>query len=168
MGDKNHNTNPNRTNPYTLDPTGIDPPSAPIAQPTAVSYPNLQQTFDSTPNSYPQYPQYPYPYAYPQPQAPAVASLGQAQPNISKIHDWIAWSIINIFLSGLIPALIPLLFSLTCRKKKQQNDYNGAKKMSNLALISNILVTLLGLVLTGLLIWAIIFRYNANSKNSRY
>lgn len=168
MDSNNHNNDPNRTNPYTLDPTGIVPPSAPVAQPTAVSYPNLQQTFDSTPKSYPQYPQHPYPYTYPQPQAPVVGSLGQAQPNSSKIHDWLAWSIINIFLSGLIPGIIPLLFSLSCRKKKQENDYNGAKKMSNLALISNILITLLGLVLTGLLIWALVFWYNKNSNKSRY
>jgi nitrogen fixation/metabolism regulation signal transduction histidine kinase len=66
-------------------------------------------------------------------------------PGIYQIRDWLVWSIVNLFLA-LGGGLLPLIFSLICRSKKRDDDVSGARTMSTLALIFNILATLSGIL----------------------
>ena len=66
-------------------------------------------------------------------------------PEIQKIRDWLPWSIANIFLGWGIAGLLPLIFTLLCRNDKRNNDLTGARTMSTLALVFNIVITLLGI-----------------------
>ena len=163
MDNSDKNPPQSQMNPYTLDP-----PSAPIAEPMPppmappVSYPDLKG-FGANPTPYPQYPQ-----AYPYPQAQAIASPTQVQLDMGKIRDWLPWSIVSIFVGGLIPGIIPLLFSIACRNNKKRNNLNGAKKMSNYALTSNILVTLFGIILTIALIVALVLWPNYFRREYTY
>jgi hypothetical protein len=68
----------------------------------------------------------------------------QSDANIVK--DYLVWSIINIFCGWGIAGLIPLVFSLLCRNNKSMNNYSGARSMSTLALVSNIIITIGGLI----------------------
>jgi hypothetical protein len=62
---------------------------------------------------------------------------------VHNIRDWLPWSIINILMGGIPIGLIPLVFSLLCRSSKKKNDVDGARTMSNLALVLNIIITAL-------------------------
>ena len=66
-------------------------------------------------------------------------------PDIHFIRDWLVWSIVNLFL-GWGAGLLPLIFSLICRSNKQANDVHGARTMSTLALVFNILATIGGII----------------------
>ncbi|UJR18280.1 hypothetical protein I4U23_005183 [Adineta vaga] len=63
-------------------------------------------------------------------------------PEILQIRDWLPWSIVNIFIGWIFAGILPLIFSLICRSYKQSNNISGARTMSTLALVFNILVTL--------------------------
>ncbi len=65
-------------------------------------------------------------------------------PEIHQIRDWLLWSIINLFV-GMGGGFLPLIFSIICRGKKRDQDVNGARTMSTLALIFNILATFGGI-----------------------
>jgi hypothetical protein len=65
-------------------------------------------------------------------------------PSIAQIRDWLPWSIANIFVGWCFLGFIPLVYSLICRSRKASNNVSGARAMSKLALIFNILVTLVG------------------------
>lgn len=67
--------------------------------------------------------------------------------NPSTIHDYLAWSIINMFVGGIILGLLPLIFSISCRDSKRLNDVAQAQSKSKAALISNIVVSLIGIAL---------------------
>lgn len=131
---------------YTLDSSKTESPAAPqpaYAPPSAP--PPAQAPVPVVPSQYipPNYQYYPYQY----PQAPVVP------PVTRKVSDWLAWSIVNLFIGGLL-GIIPLIFSLVCRSKKRKNDLGGARKMSTLALVFNIIITILGVAATiGLLIY---------------
>ena len=99
------------------------------------------------PPAYPEYQQQPRIYAAPAPtmyQPPMVYQ--QQQQNTAGIRDYLIWSILNLLFGWVIGGIIPLIFSLICRSNKNVNDYDGAKKMSTLALIFNILITVCGLL----------------------
>ncbi|CAF0749248.1 unnamed protein product [Rotaria sp. Silwood1] len=139
-------------NAYTLDPPKTESkteyvpisPSAPVLQPAPVPVTASAPVY--VPPSY----QY-YPYQHSPPRT--------AQPNISKIQDWLAWSIINLILGSLILGILPLIFSLICRSKKAKNDISSARKMSTLALVFNIIVTTVGiLVVTAGIIYLLVSR----------
>jgi hypothetical protein len=66
-------------------------------------------------------------------------------PEIHKIRDWLPWSIINIFLGWFVLGIIATICSIICRSKKRENDAQGARSMSTLALVINIFGTLLGI-----------------------
>jgi len=66
-------------------------------------------------------------------------------PEIDKIREWLPWSIINIFIGLGLGGIMPLIFSLLCRNNKRNNDFNGARTMSTLALVFNVIVTLSGI-----------------------
>ncbi|CAF1301120.1 unnamed protein product [Adineta ricciae] len=68
-------------------------------------------------------------------------------PTITQIRDWLPWSIINMFIGGILLGLIPLSFSIICRNHKRSNNASSARTMSTLALVFNILITLIGLAL---------------------
>jgi hypothetical protein len=77
-------------------------------------------------------------------------------PEVHKIRDWLPWSIINIFIGWGLGGIIPLIFSLICRSNKKSNDAQGARLMSTLALVFNILATLGGIVgWIGLIVWIV-------------
>lgn len=78
--------------------------------------------------------------------------------DITKIHEWLPWSIINVFLAWGLGGLLPLIFSIICRLNKRSNDWKGARTMSQLALIFNILATLAGL--TGWILFTIYLVYS--------
>jgi hypothetical protein len=50
-----------------------------------------------------------------------------------------------MFIGGVIGGILPLIFSIICRSHKSSNNESGARTMSTLALVFNILVTLGGL-----------------------
>ncbi|CAF2180559.1 unnamed protein product [Rotaria magnacalcarata] len=64
---------------------------------------------------------------------------------INTIRDWLPWSIINIFIGFIVAGILPLIFSIICRNRKRENNVHGARTMSTLALVFNILVTLGGI-----------------------
>jgi hypothetical protein len=66
-------------------------------------------------------------------------------PEIDKIRDWLPWSIVNIFVAWGLGGVIPLIFTMLCRSNKRNNDLNGARTMSTLALVFNIIATLGGI-----------------------
>ncbi|CAM4876646.1 unnamed protein product [Rotaria socialis] len=61
--------------------------------------------------------------------------LYQQQPVVKKIRDYLFWSIINIFIGGIVAGLIAVLFSYFTREQKRVNNLNEAKKWSRRALI---------------------------------
>lgn len=156
-------------NSYTLDPPKPEstaPPvsaSAPAPVPTSGYAPNHVTAPYYTPQHYPY-----YPYQYPQaPVAPVAPSV-----EVRKIRDWLPWSIINLFLGGLLLGLLPLVFSIVCRSNKKKNNAASAKTMSTLALVFNILVTLISII-TGIAVFIYLFVYtqqlgNGYFNNSNY
>ncbi|UJR20501.1 hypothetical protein I4U23_023629 [Adineta vaga] len=64
---------------------------------------------------------------------------------IEKVRDWLPWSVVNIFVGWGIGGLLPLIFTLLCRNDKQRNDLQGARTMSTLSLVFNIIITLTGI-----------------------
>jgi hypothetical protein len=156
-------------NLYTLDPSKAESVAAPTSAsaPPSTPAPVPVAATNYMPPNY-QYPQYQYPqYQHPQYQHPqqlhpqyqqASASNVDAQQDIKKVRDWLAWSIINIFLGGLIPGFLPLIFTLICRSNKKKNNINGARTMSTLALVFNIIITIMGVVsLVGIVIYTVVY-----------
>jgi hypothetical protein len=84
------------------------------------------------------------PYVQP-PNAVHVLYQGQTHPSITQIHDWLPWSIINMFIDWIIDGIFPLIFSIVCISYKNSNNASRARTMSTLALVFNILVTLAGI-----------------------
>lgn len=77
-------------------------------------------------------------------------------PEVHKIRDWLPWSIISIFIGWGFGGIIPLIFSIICRSNKRKNDVQGARSMSNLALVFNILITIGGILgWIGFIIWIV-------------
>lgn len=72
-------------------------------------------------------------------------------PEIASINDWMCWSIVTLLI-GLGTGILPLIFSFLCRNAKMNNDANGAKTMSTLALVFNILGTVGGIIAWVLII----------------
>ena len=79
------------------------------------------------------------------PRAVQVTPTHIPAPDVNKIHDWFIWSIINVFV-GWGGGFLPLIFSIICRNKKQDNDIHGARTMSIVALVLNILSTFGGII----------------------
>lgn len=75
-------------------------------------------------------------------------------PGIATINDWMCWSIVTLLI-GFGTGILPLIFSFLCRNAKMNNDENGAKTMSTLALVFNILGTIGGIVAWVIIIIAI-------------
>jgi purine-cytosine permease-like protein len=77
---------------------------------------------------------------------------------VNRIRDWLPWSIISIFIGGGLGGILPLIFSLICRSNKRSNDVQGARLMSTLALVFNIIITLTGIIgWIGLIVWIVLF-----------
>jgi len=83
--------------------------------------------------------------AYVQPVTQVQYITPMMSPAVSSIRDWLPWSIVNIFIGWLFAGILPLIFSLMCRSYKLSNNESGARTMSTLALVFNILITLGGL-----------------------
>jgi hypothetical protein len=73
-------------------------------------------------------------------------------PDVAVIRDYLAWSILNMFLGQILIGLLPLTFSIICRSRKRANNVNSAWTMSTLALVFNILATLIGVAIWVLFI----------------
>ncbi|CAF1289876.1 unnamed protein product [Rotaria magnacalcarata] len=161
-------------NAYTINPldeeskkaTAPPPPMEPILQ--AAPVPTMGVASNYMPSAYQYYPnQYnPYQY-YPNQMYPTINNPNQSytdvnqpyknnpnrnlpvanvqQDDIRKINDWLPWSIVSLCVGGLLIGVIPLIFSLVCRSKKEKNDIKGARTMSKLALVFNVIVTVLGI-----------------------
>jgi hypothetical protein len=112
----------------------------------APAYPELSKS--TTGGAWPVNTQAPYTqHSYPQPGVPVhyIVPIQTIDPSIAGIRDWLPWSIINLFIGWLLGGILPLVFSLICRSNKSSNNASGARTMSTLALIFNILVTLGGI-----------------------
>ncbi|CAF1113164.1 unnamed protein product [Adineta ricciae] len=138
------------------DPTTASAPMmAPMYMPPGYHYPGSGQTAAPAPAPMVAPVYMPSAQHYQQPRNPPVANT---QVDASKIRDWLPWSIISIFLGGFIPGILPLIFSLVCRSKKRKNDFQGAKTMSTLALVFNIIMTILGILsIIFIVIYLIVF-----------
>lgn len=85
-------------------------------------------------------------------------------PVASNIRDWLPWSIINLFIGWGLIGFIPLIFSIICRSNKRKNDVEGARSMSTLALVFNIIVTIGGILAwIGFIIWIVFYVRTLNS-----
>ena len=62
----------------------------------------------------------------------------------TNIRDWLAWSIVNLIVG--MGCFLPLIFSMICRSKKRTNNVDEARTMSKLALIFNIICTIVGII----------------------
>jgi len=143
-------------NNYTLDPSKTESAAAP----TTASAPPPAPAPMAAPFYMPSHYQY-YPYQYPQ--------VPTAQPDIRKIRDWLPWSIINLFIGGLILGLLPLIFSLISRNKKGKNDINGARTMGTLALVFNIIITIIGIAsLIALFVYLFVYTQQLGMNNQAY
>ena len=79
------------------------------------------------------------------------------QPDASKVRDWLPWSIVSLFIGMIFVGVLPLIFSLLCRKSKKNNDLPRAQKMGKVALVLNIIITIIGIVAwIGLIAWIIL------------
>jgi len=79
-------------------------------------------------------------------------------PEVHKIRDWLVWSIISVFVGWGLVGVIPLIFSIICRSNKRSNDIQGARLMSTLALVFNIIITLAGIAgWIALIVWLVIY-----------
>ena len=97
------------------------------------------------------------PYMQPGVGGPAyVFHQGLTDPSIAQIRDWLPWSITNMFFGWILGGILPLIFSLVCRNYKNSNNASGARTMSTLALVFNILVTLAGIAAWIVLIVSIV------------
>jgi hypothetical protein len=99
------------------------PMGSPYVVPCAVPY-TIPYAVPFTPNSY----------------------IVQARSDAFNVNDYLAWSIVNLFVGWLIGGIIALIFSILCRNHKSVNNYNSARSMSTVALILNILVTVSGVI----------------------
>jgi hypothetical protein len=113
--------------------------------------------------SYPAYanpPVYANPPMYANPPTYATPVMGsyvtQGALDANTVKDYLVWSIISIFCGWGILGFIPLTFSLLCRNNKAVNNYSGARSMSTFALVSNIIITIVGSIawLTFIIIMA--------------
>jgi hypothetical protein len=73
-------------------------------------------------------------------------------PQTVHIKDYMVWSIINVFLGGFILGFIAVFLSSQTRRRKQEGDVHGARTMSNITLIFNILITIIFFATTAFLI----------------
>ncbi len=103
-----------------------------------------------------------YPPVYASPMHQFVPS-----PEIHKIRGCLPWSIINILLGWLLGGVIALICSIMCRDKKRRNDVHGARSMSTLALVINIISTLVGIAGWIFIIWYIVLYVRLVKDTSR-
>ena len=75
-----------------------------------------------------------------------ISSTSDKTSEIRRISDWLIWSIANIFLGWGLGGVIPLICSLLCRYYKRMNNVEQAQTMCKLALITNIIGTISGLI----------------------
>lgn len=108
------------------------------------------------PPQYPMYPPSPYVYPYPNP---------SAQPH-SKIRDYLPWSIVNVFLGGIILGLIAIFLSFNVKKRSRRGDYMGAEKLSVITLLWNIFASIAGVVIWALIIYAIVIKILSATRNN--
>jgi hypothetical protein len=79
-------------------------------------------------------------------------------PEIHHIRDWLPWSILSLFIGWGFAGIIPLVFSIICRSNKRKNDVQGARSMSTLALVFNIIITIGGILAwIGFIIWLVFY-----------
>lgn len=145
-------------NLYTLDPSKPESATAPVTAtaPAPMPAPGFAPMSVAPPFYTPQHYPY-YPYQYPQaPNAPPAPVAPSAE--VRKIRDWLPWSIINLFIGGLLLGLLPLVFSIICRSNKKKNNAASAKTMSTLALVFNILVTAISII-TAIAVFIYLFVY---------
>ena len=92
-------------------------------------------------------------------------------PEVHKIRDWLPWSIISLIIGWGLGGVLPLIFSIICRSRKRTNDYEGARTMSTLALVFNIIITICGILAwIGFIIGLIFYVRAVNDvvNNSNY
>lgn len=106
----------------------------------------------NTDTTFPQQAQVPPPYGQNQWKGESYYIPPQAVPQhyhnaaeVARIRDWLPWSIINLLIGWIFAGILPLIFSIICRNRKSNYDVHGARTMSTLALVFNILVTLAGI-----------------------
>lgn len=71
-------------------------------------------------------------------------TVGMPMQDINNVKDYLAWSIVNLCCGFVVGGILPLIFSIICRNNKNTNNYSGAQSMSTLALVFNIIITILG------------------------
>ncbi len=75
-----------------------------------------------------------------------IPSASNRTPEIRLVHEWLIWSIVNIFLGWGLGGIIPLICSILCRYYKRMNNLKRAETMSKFALITNIIGTTSGII----------------------
>lgn len=175
-----------------LESASAPPPApmvAPVYMPPTYQYPRPEYAATAAPAPTVA-PVYMHPtYLYPKPEsasAPAPASMVapfympptdqnqsyqnpptvNVQSDMSKIRDWLPWSIASLFLTVPL-GILPLVFSLVCRSKKRKNDINGARTMSTLALVFNIISAITGvLAILGFFVYFIVLTQRMGNTDS--
>lgn len=75
----------------------------------------------------------------PKPNAP---NDPNAAPDIEDIMDYMDWSIVNIFLGGVVLGIFCYILSKVTDKYKKKNDFRLARIYSRLTLALNIFITI--------------------------
>ena len=76
------------------------------------------------------------------------------------IQDYLAWSIVNIFMGGLLLGIVAIFLSLQTRKRKEKGDLFGARQMSKITLLFNIGTTLVSCVATAFFIIYFVYHFS--------
>ncbi|CAF1268886.1 unnamed protein product [Adineta steineri] len=102
--------------------------------------------------------------AGPMPYQNMIVSGNYIHPETVYIRDYMIWSIINIFLGGLVLGIPAVWLSMVTRDRKQQGDIEGARTMSKITLAFNIIITVLFFILAAFLIlYLVIFSDNTST-----
>ena len=73
-----------------------------------------------------------------------------------KIRDYLAWSILNVFIGVFVLGLVALIMSIFVRNHRRDGDFAKARTYSGIALACNIVATVLGLIVWGVVIYYIV------------
>ena len=84
-------------------------------------------------------------------------NAGYVSVQTACIRDYMVWSIVNIFLGGILFGLAALLLSIQTRARKEAGDLLGARRMSKITLLFNVFTTLISFVAAAFLIIYLVY-----------
>jgi hypothetical protein len=129
--------------------------AAPSLPPPSYERSRVSFPLEARPSIYP-------PYSSPtgQLQAPyknVMIHSGYISVQTASVRDYMTWSIVNIFLGGIVLGLVAVLLSTQTRMRKGAGDLRGARRMSKITLILNVFSTLISFAASAFLIVYLVY-----------